>query len=49
MDALESMPSASLRVLDGATHGDTLRHPEALQAIREFIAGVESIGSIAIA
>lgn len=31
------MPSSQLRVLDGATHGDTLRHPDALPAIREFI------------
>jgi pimeloyl-ACP methyl ester carboxylesterase len=40
MDALAAMPSATLRVLDGANHGDTLRHPEALPAIREFIDGV---------
>jgi pimeloyl-ACP methyl ester carboxylesterase len=40
MDALEAMPSATLRVLDGANHSDTLRHPEALPAVREFIASV---------
>jgi pimeloyl-ACP methyl ester carboxylesterase len=44
MDALEAMPSATLRVLDGANHGDTLRHPEALPAIREFIGAVEEAG-----
>ncbi|MCU1403299.1 MAG: putative hydrolase/acyltransferase [Microbacteriaceae bacterium] len=40
MDALKVMPSATLRVLDGANHSDTLRHPEALPAVREFIASV---------
>lgn len=38
--ALPVMPNARLRVLDGATHGGTLRHPEALPAIREFLAAV---------
>ncbi|MCU1557672.1 MAG: hydrolase [Microbacteriaceae bacterium] len=31
------MPNATRRILDGATHADTLRHPEALPAIREFL------------
>lgn len=36
--ALPVMPDASLHVLDGATHGGTLRHPDARPAIREFFA-----------
>jgi len=32
------MPNASVRVLEGATHGGTLRHPDARPAIREFLA-----------
>jgi pimeloyl-ACP methyl ester carboxylesterase len=43
LSAHEAMPSATLRVLDGANHGDTLRHPEALPAVREFIAGVATV------
>jgi pimeloyl-ACP methyl ester carboxylesterase len=34
------MPSATLRVLEGAHHGDTPRHPEARPAIREFLAAL---------
>jgi pimeloyl-ACP methyl ester carboxylesterase len=36
-DAAQLMPSASIRVLPGATHGETLQHPEALPAVREFL------------
>lgn len=38
--ALEVMSSATLRVLDGATHGGTLRHSDARPAIREFLTSV---------
>ncbi len=34
------MPNASVLVLDGATHGGTLRHPDARPAIREFLAAL---------
>jgi pimeloyl-ACP methyl ester carboxylesterase len=37
-DALATLPNATLRVLEGATHGGTLRHPDARPAIREFLA-----------
>jgi pimeloyl-ACP methyl ester carboxylesterase len=43
--ALSVMQNATLRVLDGATHGDTLRHPDALAAVRAFLAGVEGAAS----
>ncbi len=32
-----SAPQASLQVIDGATHGDVLRHPDARQAVRAFL------------
>jgi pimeloyl-ACP methyl ester carboxylesterase len=35
--ALRLMPAAVMDVLEGATHADTLRHPEAKSAIREFL------------
>jgi pimeloyl-ACP methyl ester carboxylesterase len=38
--ALPVMPNARLHVLDGATHGGMLRHPEAWRTILEFFAGV---------
>jgi pimeloyl-ACP methyl ester carboxylesterase len=34
------LPSAQLRVIEGATHADTPRHPEALAATREFLDAV---------
>ena len=37
--ALPVMPDARLHVLGGATHGGTLRHPEARRTILEFFAG----------
>ncbi|MEO7122591.1 MAG: alpha/beta fold hydrolase, partial [Lacisediminihabitans sp.] len=40
--ALEVMPKARLHVLDGATHGGTLRHPDARPTIRQFITGTAS-------
>jgi pimeloyl-ACP methyl ester carboxylesterase len=43
--ALQVMPSATLRVLEGAHHGDTLRHPDARPAIREFLASVRHPGT----
>jgi len=36
---LPVMPNARLQVLDGATHGGTLRHPAARPAVRAFFAG----------
>ena len=36
-DAVRMMPSATLRLLPGATHGETLQHPDALPAVREFL------------
>lgn len=39
--ALATMPSATLRMLSGANHGETLRHPDALPAVRAFIGQVE--------
>lgn len=40
--AVATMPSATMRMLPGANHGETLRHPDALPAVRAFIDGVES-------
>ncbi|MEO7006277.1 MAG: alpha/beta hydrolase [Terrimesophilobacter sp.] len=36
-NAVRIMPSATLRLLPGATHGDTLQHPDALPEVREFL------------
>jgi pimeloyl-ACP methyl ester carboxylesterase len=36
-DAVRVMPSAELRLLPGATHGETLQHPDALPAVVEFL------------
>jgi pimeloyl-ACP methyl ester carboxylesterase len=36
-DAVRVMPSATVRLLPGATHGETLQHPGALPAVREFL------------
>jgi pimeloyl-ACP methyl ester carboxylesterase len=36
-DAVRMMPSATLRILPGANHGETLQHPDALPAVREFL------------
>ena len=36
-DAARVMPSAAMRLLSGATHGETLQHPDALPAVREFL------------
>ncbi|GAB3028920.1 alpha/beta hydrolase [Parafrigoribacterium mesophilum] len=41
-NAAGMMPSATLRLLPGATHGETLQHPDALPAVREFLARVPS-------
>lgn len=41
--ALAIMPNATLNVLDGATHGGTLRHPDARPAIRKFLASVSAV------
>jgi pimeloyl-ACP methyl ester carboxylesterase len=38
--ALGVLPNAILHVMDGATHGSTLRHPDARPAIREFLLGI---------
>jgi pimeloyl-ACP methyl ester carboxylesterase len=35
--AQRSMPSATMRLLVGATHGETLQHPDALPTVREFL------------
>lgn len=35
--AAQLMPATSVRVLDGATHADTPRHPKALSAVRAFL------------
>jgi pimeloyl-ACP methyl ester carboxylesterase len=43
--ALSVMQNATLRVLDGATHGDTLRHPDAMPAVRALLADVEGARS----
>jgi pimeloyl-ACP methyl ester carboxylesterase len=42
--ALATMPSATMRMLPGANHGETLRHPDALAVIRGFITQVEKAG-----
>ncbi|MEO9096145.1 MAG: alpha/beta hydrolase [Microbacteriaceae bacterium] len=39
--ALARMPNATMHVLPGATHGDTLQHPDARPAIRAFLASLE--------
>ena len=36
-EAARKMPAATIRVLPGATHGETLQHPDALPAVREFL------------
>lgn len=41
--ALALLSAATLHALDGATHSDTLRHPDALPAIRAFLAANPSI------
>lgn len=43
---LPIMPNARLRVLGGATHGGTLRHPDARPAIREFFAGASPVSPL---
>jgi pimeloyl-ACP methyl ester carboxylesterase len=37
--AASLMPAAALQVLEGAGHGDTLRHADALPAVRAFLLG----------
>jgi pimeloyl-ACP methyl ester carboxylesterase len=39
--AVATMRSAKIRMLAGANHGETLRHPDALPAVRTFIDDVE--------
>ena len=36
-EAEQLMPRATMRILSGATHGETLQHPDALPAVREFL------------
>jgi hypothetical protein len=40
--AVATMRSAKIRMLAGANHGETLRHPDALPAVRTFIDDVEA-------
>lgn len=39
--ALAAMPSATMRMLPGANHGETLRHPDAIGAVRAFVDEIE--------
>ena len=38
--AQQAIPDAQIQVLDGAGHGNTLTHPNALRLVREFISGI---------